>query len=150
MEKICAFFGHRDVWYKIDSDLENAIETAITQLGVTIFWCGGYGQFDDMAANMVRQFRGDYPDIKLYQVVAYSPKDAKKIFEKNDGFIYPKGLETVPQRFAITHRNRWMAEHCDMVICYVQRNSGGAYNACRVAHRKKKEIINLAYNGVQF
>lgn len=33
-----------------------------------------------------------------------------------DAMIYLEGLENVPKRFAISRRNQWMAQNCDMSI----------------------------------
>ena len=45
---------------------------------------------------------------------------------------------------AITERNRYMAERADLVICYVDKKNGGAYNAVMYAEKLGKKIINLA------
>lgn len=52
-----------------------------------------------------------------------------------DAMIYLEGLENVPKRFAISRRNQWMAQNCDMSITYVNHNLGGAYQACKTAKR---------------
>ena len=57
--------------------------------------------------------------------------------------IYPDGLEFVPKKFAIIHRNRWIVDHSDYLITYISINFGGAYNITEYAKRKKKNIINL-------
>ena len=52
------------------------------------------------------------------------------------GRTHPKG--------AITKRNRWMVEACDLFICYVEREDGGAYTAMKYAKKLEKKVINLA------
>jgi len=49
MEKVCAFFGHREIWTDISYPLEQAVRAAVED-GVTVFWVGGYGTFDSLAA----------------------------------------------------------------------------------------------------
>ena len=47
-------------------------------------------------------------------------------------------------KLAITKRNEWMAEQADLVLCYIERENGGAYKAVKFAEKLGKEIINLA------
>ena len=37
-----------------------------------------------------------------------------------------------------------MAEQADLILCYIERESGGAYKAVQYAKKLDKEIINLA------
>ena len=59
-----------------------------------------------------------------------------------DTTVYPP-LETVPKRFAISHRNRWMVKNSDIVVAYVNYGWGGAATTLRYAAVQKKEIIQL-------
>ena len=54
-------------------------------------------------------------------------------------------LETIesPPRFAITRRNKFMAENCDFMICFVRNPFGGAYKAMRRAQNCGKTVFNL-------
>ena len=45
---------------------------------------------------------------------------------------------------ASTERNRWMVEQADLVIVFVEKDSGGAYTAMKYAKQLGKTIINLA------
>ena len=56
---------------------------------------------------------------------------------------YPE-IENKPKRYAITYRNRYMAEKADYVIAYVSHGWGGAYATYMYAKRREKEIFNLA------
>ena len=58
--------------------------------------------------------------------------------------MYPEGLESVPRRFAISWRNKWMVGESDTVICYIAHSWGGAAQFVELAERKKKTVINLA------
>ena len=57
-----------------------------------------------------------------------------------DWTVYP-GLENVPRRFAISHRNRYMVDMADFVVAYVTHGWGGAAQTLEYANRKKKSII---------
>ena len=144
MPKICVFFGHRDLTSSLAVPLDCAIRHAILEHGITHFWYGGHGNFDRMAARAVEKLQPSFPDIRLELVRAYMPGKTDLECLPYDTSIYPDGLEFVPQRFAISHRNRWMAQRCDLVICYVERSYGGAYEACRQAQRRGVPILNLA------
>lgn len=41
-------------------------------------------------------------------------------------------------------RNREMAERADLIICYIEHQSGGAYQAVQYAEKLGKTVINLA------
>ena len=60
-----------------------------------------------------------------------------------DAIIYPE-IESVPLRYAICHRNRWMVEKADLVIGFITHQSGGAYQTYRHAVSKNKMIFNIA------
>ena len=143
MSKVCAFFGHRDVWADISEPLEQAIRIAVAE-GVTDFWVGGYGSFDSYAAGSVRRLKKDFPEISLHLILAYLPTEKDPLADNYDSSIYPEGLELVPQRFAISKRNQWIVNNCDMVIAYVRNTYGGAYTAVQSAKRKGRYIINIA------
>ena len=60
-----------------------------------------------------------------------------------DDIIIPDELAFVHYKSAITKRNRWMIDNSDVVIVYVIRNHGGAYDAMRYAERQNKTIIRV-------
>ena len=43
-----------------------------------------------------------------------------------------------------THRNKYMAESADIVIVYIKRDYGGAYQAYKHALKENKRIFNIA------
>ena len=45
---------------------------------------------------------------------------------------------------AMQIRNRSMVDRSDLVICYIEHNSSGAYQTMQYALKQEKEIINLA------
>lgn len=116
---------------------------AVTDFGVSQFWVGGYGAFDSVASAAVMQLKKNFPHIKLYLILAYMPKEGAAVPNFYDGTVYPEGLELVPRRFAISRRNQWMVNNCDLVIGYVDAGFGGAYAACRMAARKEKLLFNI-------
>lgn len=121
------------------------IEQKMSQLGTknregaTTFYLGGYGAFDSLAASILREQKKQYPQIELVLVLAYL--NTERNTSGYDSTVYPP-LETVPRRFAISHRNRWMVESADVVVAYVLHDWGGAATTLRCAKQKKKQIIS--------
>ena len=100
---------------------------------------GGYGAFDSLAASVLRVQKKRYPHIELVLVLAYL--NTGRNTSDYDSTLYPP-LETVPRRFAIPYRNRWMVESADAVVAYVLHDWGGAATTLRYAKQKNKRIIS--------
>lgn len=134
------FCGHTQISQseKIENWLYDVTQKLIEQ-GATTFYLGGYGAFDSLAASVLREQKKQYPQIKLVLVLAYL--NTGKNTSGYDSTVYPP-LETVPRRFAISHRNRWMVEASDVVVAYVLHDWGGAATTLRCAKQKKKHIIS--------
>lgn len=136
------FCGHRDVPEPeiIKTWLNQTIEELIHE-GVDHFLLGGYGQFDRLAAAVVREQKERHPAIRSVLVLPYL--DRKHDASLYDESIYPP-LETVPRRFAISRRNEYMIDAADCVIAFVTHDFGGAYTSLCYAQRKHKRIILYA------
>ena len=134
------FCGHSQIIKedKIVSWLRTVTQNLIEQ-GATTFFLGGYGEFDSLAASILREQKKKYPQIELVLVLAYL--NTGRNTSGYDSTVYPP-LETVPHRFAISHRNRWMVEASDVVVAYVLHDWGGAATTLRCAKQKKKQIIS--------
>ena len=134
------FCGHAQISQseKIEKWLYDVTQKLIEQ-GATTFYLGGYGAFDSLAASVLREQKKQYPQIELVLVLAYL--NTGRNTSGYDSTVYPP-LETVPRRFAISHRNRWMVESADVVVAYVLPDWGGAATTLRCAKQKKKQIIS--------
>ena len=134
------FCGHAQISQseKIEKWLYDVTQKLIEQ-GATTFFLGGYGAFDSLAASVLREQKKQYPQIELVLVLAYL--NTGRNTSGYDSTVYPP-LETVPRRFAISHRNRWMVESADVVVAYVLHDWGGAATTLRCAKQKKKQIIS--------
>lgn len=134
-KRTCTFFGHRSISGMHEDSLTVLVDKVIRENNVHTFWCGGYGEFDALAARTVSKLKKKYSDIELVLVRAYMPKSGEQLSDIYDATIYPEGLENVPKRFAISRRNQWMAQNSDMAITYVNHTFGGAYQAYKTAKR---------------
>ena len=134
------FCGHAQISQseKIEKWLYDVTQKLIEQ-GATTFYLGGYGAFDSLAASVLREQKKQYPQIELVLVLAYL--NTGRNTSGYDSTVYPP-LETVPRRFAISHRNRWMVESADVVVAYVLHDWGGAATTLRCTKQKKKQIIS--------
>ena len=116
-----------------------AVSESLIEQGAVTFYLGGYGAFDGLAASVLREQKKRYPQIELVLVLAYL--NDRRDTSGYDRTVYPP-LETVPRRFAISYRNRWMVEVSDVVVAYVLHDWGGAATTLRCAKQKAKQIIS--------
>ncbi len=140
------FCGHREVHEpeKVRAWLEEVVEGLINK-GADTFYLGGYGQFDMLAAAVVRAKKERYPQIRYVLVLPYLDRgyDASAY----DETVYPP-LENVPKRYAISKRNEHMADMADVVVAYVVYSFGGAYKTLRYSERKRKKIVNYQFANI--
>ncbi len=90
-----------------------------------------------MVRRQLENLSKTYP-IKYYVVLACMPA---KNDEPDEHSILPEGIETVPRRFAINYRNKWMQNKSDIVVTYVTRPFGGAWEFKQTAGKMNKIII---------
>ena len=141
---ICTFFGHRDCPSSIKPKLHNVIINLIEKEHVDLFYVGNHGAFDAMVRAQLRELEQIYPNIRYAVVLAYLPQKSNEFDPQNySDTIFPEGIETVPKRFAISWRNRWMLRQADYVVTYVTHSWGGAAQFAEMAKRQHKKVINI-------
>ena len=142
---VCSFFGHIDTPSSIYPRLVEEIEKLIRDRDTRDFMVGNQGSFDSMVLKALRELKQKYSGIRFYVVLAYMPgqKQEHEFYEPNETFL-PEGIETVPRRFAISWRNKWMVRESDMVLSYITHSWGGAVQFVEYAERQGKEVINIA------
>ena len=138
---ICTFFGHRDAPPKIKPALRQVLLDLIERQGVNQFYVGNHGSFDAMAQSLLSELEQSH-EISYQIVLAYLPGKVVPLYD-TDHTLLPEGIENVPQRFAIEHRNKWMIDHSDIVVAYVTRSFGGAAKFRDLAKKKGKTVIDL-------
>lgn len=113
----------------------------IENKNVNLFYVGNNGNFDTMVRHQLKDLSQLYP-ITYSVVLAYLPTEKNKYVDLTNT-IYPEGLETIPKRFAISWRNKWMIQQSDVVVTYVTHNFGGAAQFKGMAERQEKTMIEL-------
>ena len=131
-KKSCAFTGHRILGEDFsEKALKNAVKEAI-KAGVEIFYCGMAIGFDLLAAETVLELKAEFPQIRLVACVPCYGQE--KSFSKEDKARYSKALKNADeQRILSEHyyrgcmqvRDKYMAEHADMLIAYCKKQTGG-------------------------
>ena len=140
---VCTFFGHSNCPLAIEPILRSAIIDLIEQKGVNKFYVGNHGVFDSITHKILKELSLIY-SIKCYVVLAYVPGEK---YDPEDecptDTILPDGIESVPPKFAIIWRNKWMVKKSDYVITYVKYSFGGAAQFKEFAEKQGKTVINL-------
>ena len=144
---ICRFFGHRQCPSSIKPNLKNVLINLIEHQKVNVFYVGNQGSFDDMVYSVLRELSQQYSHITYAVVLAYLPPESKGELSQSQDYadtMYPEGIETVPKRFAIDWRNRWMLKQADYVVTYITHSWGGAAKYEQLARKHEKIIYNLS------
>ena len=143
-----ALFGHRDFCAHqiLDGKLPPLLKELIhTSLFLEIY-IGRNGEFDLYAATIVKhvQREAGNRNNEMICVLPYPEKDMEYYAEYYDRVMIPERGEKMHPKSAITYRNRWIVEQADLLVCYVDRRTGGAYTALRYAEQLGKKVINFA------
>jgi hypothetical protein len=147
-----SFFGHREISqpFLIEDRLEKLVRQIINQKEYVEFLVGRDGEFDQLAASVIRKVKKDcdYGNAMLILVLPYMKAEYR---DNEQSFLdYYDEVEVCSEsssahfKAAIKIRNQHMAERSYLVICCIERKSGGAYTAVRYAEKNGIEVINLA------
>ena len=134
----------------VEKPLRDVLERLVKERGVTLFYTGGMGEFDELFARTVRGMKRDCPFLRLVLVAPYLTKRLnmdKEFYETlHDEILIPAELDGVHPKAAIGLRNRWMVDHSDIVIAALHRDFGGAAEAVRYAEKRGKGVMRI--NGI--
>ncbi len=148
---VISFLGHRSLQngMNLQEKVKRVIEESVDFHEKVVFFCGGYGDFDDLCACACRSIKEKWKKCEIVFVTPYittaQQEKIKQLINAGlyDSTIYPP-LENVPYRFAISKRNEWMIDQSDLIIAYVKHSFGGAYQSLHCARRRGKQLVNLA------
>ena len=148
-----SLFGHREIddLIGLSNKLTPIIKKLIREKEYVSFLIGRNGEFDEYAASIIKRAQKDAgqenSDITL--VLPYTVANIEYYEKYYDSIIIPDNVYGAHPKAAITLKNRWMIERSDLVIFYVERASGGAYNAMKYAKRLNKCIVDLIEEGAE-
>ena len=142
-----SLFGHREIGdlRGLEDRLLPMIKELMREKEYVAFLIGRNGEFDEYAASLVKRAKREIGEEKsdMTLVLPYSASRIEDYERYYDSVILPESVCGAHPKAAITLKNKWMVERSDLVIVYVERNAGGAYQAMRYAQRIGKDLINL-------
>ena len=142
------FCGHSNFSFDntVKEKLKELLLQEIRKNPACKFYLGGYGDFDSLCLNILKEIKANFPAIELLFITPYLDDNYSKLETAKlyyDGIIYPP-LENVPRQFCISKRNEWMVNEADFLIAFVKYSWGGAAKTLEYAKRKKVGFFNLA------
>lgn len=146
-----SFFGHRIIEQPllIEQSLEELIGSLLRSKEYVEFLVGRNGDFDQLVSSAIcrckREIRED--NSAHVWVLPYATADYRD--NEEDYRAYYDEIEVFDSagkhfKAAFQARNRNMVDRADLVVFYVERNEGGAYQTMRYAIQQGKQYINLA------
>lgn len=149
-ELSCCGFGHRVLLMDIEKPLRDVLERLVEERGVTVFYTGVMGEFDELFSRTIRNMKRANPHLRLVLVLPYLTRQAateKAWYESQyDEILIPAELDGIHPKAAITLRNHWMVDRSDIVIAALHRDFGGAAEAVRYAEKVGKKVVRI--NGI--
>lgn len=147
-----SFFGHRELdnSIQIEQDMERTVRELIRNEEYVEFLVGRSGAFDILAASVVRRVNAalDRKNTSLVLVLPYMTAEVRSNMDSFSAYYDEiqicSAAEKAHFKAAIQIRNREMVDRSDLIISYILRRSGGAYQTVRYAKSRGKKIINLA------
>lgn len=134
----CCFLGHDDTDTGLIKRLEDTIEELIKEKEVDTFFVGNCGEFEKSVYQVLLNFRKRYKHINCYMVLSAEGEegDCEKI-------IYPDKIDSVPKRFKLSHRNRWMVLKSDYMVARITHAWGDAPKFAEFAKRRFTNVIYI-------
>lgn len=147
-----AFFGHRyiDNPLKVEELLEEQIRRLINEKEYVDFLVGRNGEFDQCVSSTVLRVRKNVRDDNSALVLVLPYVTAEYLNNKEYFHDYYTDVEIsysasmAHPKSAIQIRNREMVDRADLIICYIEENTGGAWQTVKYAIDQNKTVINLA------
>ena len=147
-----AFFGHRyiDNPFKVEERLEEQIHKLLAEHEYVDFLVGRNGDFDRYASSSVLRVRKRYRDDNSSLVLVLPYAMAEYLNNEENIHDYYTDVEIsyaaskAHPKSAIQIRNREMVDRADLILCYIEREMGGAWQTVQYAKKQGKTVINIA------
>ena len=146
------FFGYREIYnlFELEEKLEEHIRILLESKEYVEFLVGRNGEFDQLVSSTVRRVKRNYRDdnsalmLVLPYLTAEYENNHQSFHEYYDEIEICQDAAGGHYKAAIQVRNREMVDRSDLVVCYIEHNSGGAFQTVQYAKKKNKEIVNLS------
>ncbi len=129
---VCAFTGHRELGEDFSARTLKAEIVELVKRGVTTFLSGMAMGFDLIAAELVLELKGTFPDVKLIACVPCRDQDKSFPFEDKERYaaILAKADEVAVlsehyYRGCMHARNRYMVDRAEFLLAYCHSETGG-------------------------
>ena len=148
-ENTCAFTGHRELGGDFDRALLARVVERLARSGMKTFLCGMARGFDLVAAEIVLKFKVKY-GLSLVACIPYEGQ--ADYFSSSDRERYENILKFCDEkrvfaekynRYCMFTRDRYMAENCSVMVCYLRKSSGGTYYTVNCAKKRGVKIIEV-------
>lgn len=147
-----SFFGHRYVEKpsEIEKQLDKLLHDIIIQKEYIEFLIGRDGDFDILASAAIKRAtqKYGYGNTSFILVLPYIKAEYRN--NEQSYLEYYDEIEICAEsaeahyKSAIQMRNRKLVDRSNLVVCYIQHKSGGAYKTIQYAEKQGKKILNLA------
>ena len=146
-----SFFGHRyiDNPFPIEKALEELIGSMLQSKEYVEFLVGRNGDFDQLVSSTIRRCKREIRDDNSAHVwmLPYVTADYRDY--EDDYRAYYDEIEVFSSagshyKAAFQARNRSMVDRSHLVVFFVERKEGGAYQTMRHTIQQGKDYINLA------
>ncbi len=150
------FIGHRyiDRFSFVEDKIEEFVRDLISSKEYVDFLVGRDGDFDQIVSSSILRVKKNVFDANssLIWVLPYETAEYRNNTESFESYYDDVEIcqESAVAHFkgAIQIRNRYMVDRADLLICYVEKESGGAYQTMQYAIKKGKKVINI-YNLIE-
>ncbi len=159
--KKCCFSGYRPSKFPFPLKSNNAdfqvflrnFKTTISALiddECGVFYTGMASGFDIIAAELVCEFKANYPHIKLVAVVPF--EEQEKSYSIDWKLRYDRLISACDEVIVLSkeyhagcyqNRNKYMVDNSDYVVTWYDGKHGGTRNTLNYAQKKNRYIVNL-------
>lgn len=146
-----SMFGHRAISnaFDVENKLEKMIRTFIMSKEYVEILVGRSGEFDILAASVVRRVQSalDRANSALVLVLPYMTSEYRQNAASFEGYYDEVEIceKSAKAHFkaAMQVRNQCMIDRSDLVICRIEHESGGAFQTVGYAKNRGVPVINI-------
>ena len=153
----CAFTGHREIEEKDKTTLfRKTLDCvrALVEQGVTAFYNGGAKGFDLLAGEAVLRVKKENTQKQIKLVLCVPCPNQDKAYEESQKTVYQAIVSEADEvinlsdhyyRGCMQNRDRYMADHADVLVSYLRKDTGGTAYTVQYFTKKypQKELVLL-------